>query len=331
MEKRSGRGDRADVRVGRAPRPPLRRRHDGEPRGAVGRRAAAPGPGGPRVFAGALHALVASAACSACRSRKSRATRAGAWTPARSRGGSKRAASARSWRRSAPRRRDRWIRCRRSWRSGSGTASGCTPTRRTAATSGSPTTSARRRARAFDRIGRGGLDRHRPAQARPAALRLRVRAVPRPGRRDSSTSTTRRTRTSARPSCTSARSAWSARGPGASAVALWATMRLLPLEKGGEFAGRLSASREAALALHARLAADARFLAALRARARHRRLGSPRRARERVLRPRAARLRRGGAARACTSRSRSCPPRSSASPVPGSSAIATASPACAPC
>ena len=48
--------------------------------------------------------------------------------------------------------------------------------------------------------------------------------------------------------------------PGASAVALWATMRLLPLEKGGAFAGRLSASRQAALALHGRLAADARFL-----------------------------------------------------------------------
>jgi tyrosine decarboxylase/aspartate 1-decarboxylase len=48
--------------------------------------------------------------------------------------------------------------------------------------------------------------------------------------------------------------------PGAGAVALWATMRLLPLEKGGEFAGRLSASRQAALALHARLAPDARFL-----------------------------------------------------------------------
>src|SRR5580765_1854657 len=48
--------------------------------------------------------------------------------------------------------------------------------------------------------------------------------------------------------------------PGASAVALWATMRLLPLGKGGEFAGRLSASRQAALALHAMLAADPRFL-----------------------------------------------------------------------
>jgi glutamate/tyrosine decarboxylase-like PLP-dependent enzyme len=50
--------------------------------------------------------------------------------------------------------------------------------------------------------------------------------------------------------------------PGASAVALWATMRLLPLEKGGELGGRLSASRAAALALHGRLAGDPRFLAA---------------------------------------------------------------------
>ena len=48
--------------------------------------------------------------------------------------------------------------------------------------------------------------------------------------------------------------------PGASAVALWATMRLLPLVRGGEFARNLSACRRAALALHARLAADERFL-----------------------------------------------------------------------
>ena len=48
--------------------------------------------------------------------------------------------------------------------------------------------------------------------------------------------------------------------PGAAAVALWATMRLLPLVHGGEFARNLAASRRAALALHARLAADARFL-----------------------------------------------------------------------
>lgn len=48
--------------------------------------------------------------------------------------------------------------------------------------------------------------------------------------------------------------------PGAAAVALWATHRLFPLERGGEFAKRLAASREAALDLHARLAADPRFL-----------------------------------------------------------------------
>ncbi len=50
--------------------------------------------------------------------------------------------------------------------------------------------------------------------------------------------------------------------PGASAVALWATMRLLPLERGGEFVKRLEQSRAAALALHAKLAGDARFLPA---------------------------------------------------------------------
>jgi tyrosine decarboxylase / aspartate 1-decarboxylase len=50
--------------------------------------------------------------------------------------------------------------------------------------------------------------------------------------------------------------------PGASAVALWTTLRLFPLERGGAFARRLQASREAALDLHGRLAADARFLPA---------------------------------------------------------------------
>lgn len=51
---------------------------------------------------------------------------------------------------------------------------------------------------------------------------------------------------------------------GASAVALWATMRLLPLERGGAFARRLDDSRAAALDLHARLEADPRFLPAFR-------------------------------------------------------------------
>jgi len=48
--------------------------------------------------------------------------------------------------------------------------------------------------------------------------------------------------------------------PGASAVALWATMRLLPLVRGGEFAAMLDQSREAAVELHRRLKQDARWL-----------------------------------------------------------------------
>jgi tyrosine decarboxylase / aspartate 1-decarboxylase len=47
---------------------------------------------------------------------------------------------------------------------------------------------------------------------------------------------------------------------GASAVALWATQRLLPYEVGGEFARSLEAGREAALAMHRRLATDPRFV-----------------------------------------------------------------------
>jgi glutamate/tyrosine decarboxylase-like PLP-dependent enzyme len=51
--------------------------------------------------------------------------------------------------------------------------------------------------------------------------------------------------------------------PGAAAAALWATQRLLPLERGGEFARGLAAGREAALALQACIDADARFLPVL--------------------------------------------------------------------
>jgi glutamate/tyrosine decarboxylase-like PLP-dependent enzyme len=47
--------------------------------------------------------------------------------------------------------------------------------------------------------------------------------------------------------------------PGASAVALWTTLRLLPLEAGGEFACALEAGRDAALALHEALDKDERF------------------------------------------------------------------------
>jgi tyrosine decarboxylase/aspartate 1-decarboxylase len=49
---------------------------------------------------------------------------------------------------------------------------------------------------------------------------------------------------------------------GASAVALWATQRLLPLVRGGAFAGRLAKSRQAALQLAAKIQADARWLLA---------------------------------------------------------------------
>lgn len=50
--------------------------------------------------------------------------------------------------------------------------------------------------------------------------------------------------------------------PGAAAVALWATQKLLPLVMGGEFAQGLSSGRTAALALYDRLRTDGRFLTA---------------------------------------------------------------------
>lgn len=51
--------------------------------------------------------------------------------------------------------------------------------------------------------------------------------------------------------------------PGAAAVALWATQRLLPLVQGGEFASMLEACREAARTLFERLKADPRWLVPL--------------------------------------------------------------------
>lgn len=50
--------------------------------------------------------------------------------------------------------------------------------------------------------------------------------------------------------------------PGAAAVGLWATQRLLPLVQGGAFARALSDSRAAALALYQRARADGRFMTA---------------------------------------------------------------------
>jgi tyrosine decarboxylase / aspartate 1-decarboxylase len=50
--------------------------------------------------------------------------------------------------------------------------------------------------------------------------------------------------------------------PGAAAAALWATQRLLPLRRGGEFARSLERGREAALRLYSKLKADETFLPA---------------------------------------------------------------------
>ena len=50
--------------------------------------------------------------------------------------------------------------------------------------------------------------------------------------------------------------------PGATAAALWATQRLLPLKKGGEFARGLERGRKAALGLFEKLSADSRFVTA---------------------------------------------------------------------
>jgi hypothetical protein len=50
--------------------------------------------------------------------------------------------------------------------------------------------------------------------------------------------------------------------PGASAAALWATQKLLPLVMRGEFAQRLERSRSAALALYKKVKEDDRFLLA---------------------------------------------------------------------
>ena len=50
--------------------------------------------------------------------------------------------------------------------------------------------------------------------------------------------------------------------PGAAAAALWATQRLLPLSKGGEFAQGLERCRKAALDLHGKVQQDPQFVAA---------------------------------------------------------------------
>ncbi|MBI3004721.1 MAG: aspartate aminotransferase family protein [Ignavibacteriales bacterium] len=52
--------------------------------------------------------------------------------------------------------------------------------------------------------------------------------------------------------------------PGAAAVGLWATQRLLPLSRNGEFSKLLRSSRRASLTLHEKLKKDGRFLPAFR-------------------------------------------------------------------
>ncbi len=105
---------------------------------------------------------------------------------------------------------------------------------------------------------RGRFDRHRPAQARAPAVWLRLRAVPRPGRRAI---------LPARLAVHVLQLGRAAPGRdlagmlarGAAAAALWATMKLLPPEPAGAFARGLESCREAALILHRALEADRRF------------------------------------------------------------------------
>ncbi len=102
--------------------------------------------------------------------------------------------------------------------------------------------------------------------------------------------------------------------PGAAAVALWATQKLLPLVRGGEFARRLARLPRRGARVP-RAAREGRPLhPGLPARARHRRLGRAREVGRGVLRPRARDLREGRSRPACISRSPSCPRRSSATP-----------------
>ena len=155
------------------------------------------------------------AECSASRAPRSPPTRRAGWTWPRSMTCSRRAGSGRWWQPPAPPAWARSIPCTRC----------CAVARRhgvrvhvDAAYGGFFTLLAGGRpgragpgAVAGDR--RVRLRRGRPAQARPAALRLRCGAVRATRRSGASTCTTRPTPTSPPTSCTWARSAWSAPGP----------------------------------------------------------------------------------------------------------------------
>ena len=134
------------------------------------------------------------------------------------------------------------------------------PTRRTAATSASPTTSRPGPARAFDRAGEADsivIDPHKHG-LQPygcGCVLFRDPAVGRLYKHDSPY-----TYFSSAELHLGEISLECSR-PGAAAVALWATQRLLPLARGGEFARGLSDCRAAALALHEKIAGDSRFTA----------------------------------------------------------------------
>ena len=135
------------------------------------------------------------------------------------------------------------------------------PTRRTAATSGSPTTSRRRRGApttASQRSTRSSSIRTSTACSRTDAAACSSAIRP----SAASTSTTRPYTYFSSDELHLGEISLECSRPGAAAVALWATQRLLPLQAGGEFAGGLTDCRAAALDFHDALSRDARFLPA---------------------------------------------------------------------
>ncbi len=131
------------------------------------------------------------------------------------------------------------------------------PTRPTAGTSGSPTTSPPEARRAYDRLGEVDsivIDPHKHG-LQPygcGCVLFRDPAVGRFYKHDSPY-----TYFSSDELHLGEISLECSR-PGAAAVALWATQRLLPLEVGGEFAGGLTDCRAAALDFHAALSRTTR-------------------------------------------------------------------------
>jgi tyrosine decarboxylase/aspartate 1-decarboxylase len=105
----------------------------------------------------------------------------------------------------------------------------------------------------------GRLAGDRSAQAWPAALRMRMCPVPRPGRGAAFTNTIVPYTYFTSKELHLGEISLECSRAGAAAVALWATQQLLPLIPGGEFAQRDWAARAAALELDRRLRRDAPF------------------------------------------------------------------------